>query len=314
MNILPVVLAGASILTKDNRNTEVDVNSATRALDETPVGILQYPSHLRNDNFYTIFRAYERTADFQRGRLAVSGKKNNPLGTVLLPLPPNLSTAYGVIYGEESIGAIASGISAATSAFETTLSPDESNYGEAFEAAAGSIVDSLTDGQGLSKDGAQALLKNVGIGLARELTPNSVFTGLNLAKNPYQAIVFQNPKFRTHSFSYNLFARDRQETEAIKDIIKLFKEYMLPEFPENTGLFFKYPKVFDIEYHVGGPKNEYVHRISTSALTDFNVSYHGEGTPSYFNDPEEPRPTSVKISMTFQELNIMTAEMARQGY
>jgi len=313
MSILPVVLAGASILTKDNRKNVVDVNSATNPLDKTPVGILQYPSHLREDNFYTIFRAYERTANFQRGRLAVSGQKGNPLAQILLPLPPNLSTSYGVVYGEEPIGAIASGISGATSAFNAALAADES-MDEAFDAAAGAIVDSVTDGKGLSADGALALLKNVGMGLAREITPNSVFTGLNLAKNPYQAIVFQNPKFRTHSFAYNLFARDRQETEAINDIIKIFKEYMLPEFPSNTGLFFKYPKVFDIEYHVGGSNNEYVHMISTSALTDFSVSYHGEGTPSYFNDPEKPRPTSVKISMTFQELNIMTAEMAREGY
>lgn len=314
MNILPVVLAGASILTKNNQNYEVvDANSPTAPLNKLPVGTLQYPGHLRDDNFYTIFRAYERTTDFQTGRLAVSGKKNNPLGTVILPLPPNLSTSYGVTYGEES-GVIASALSAATNDFLDAMEDTDENYEAAFKAAAGTVVDSLTDGQGMSVDGAQALLKNVGMGLARELTPNSVFTGLNLAKNPYQAIVFQNPKFRTHSFSYNLFARNRSETDSIRDIIKLFKEYMLPEFPENTGLFFKYPKVFDIEYHVGGPDNDYVHKISTSALTDFNVSYHGEGTPSYFDDPEKPRPTSVKISMTFQELNILTAEMARQGY
>jgi hypothetical protein len=317
MSILPTVLAGASIL----RTVDPGVSVTTGTDRSAPLWELEqkanpdtltYPGDIRRDDFYTIFRVYERTANFEKGRLNV-GNNNNKLGEILLPLPPNLGTAYSVDYGQESLGAFGSTIAGATEAAKPFIAVGD--YGGAAVEAAGKIGDAMLDGKELfSEEGFKALLKNAGLLAAREIIPNSVGVGLNIAKNPYQAVVFNSPKFRTHSFSYNLFARNRDESFTIQGIINLLKESMMPEFPTNTGLYLKYPKVFEIEYHAGNADNPFVHRISTSALTDFSIDYHGEGTPAYFDAELSPAPTSIKINMTFQELNFMTAEMVRMGY
>lgn len=319
-NLLPLALATANALKRKSAAAEfVDPNSPLGGLYRPPVGggpetDLQYPIDIRNDNFFTVFRAYERSVSFNSpGRLAVSGK-NDLWAEIVLPLPPNLGTTYSVDYGFDSLGATGSALAAATVASAQATRADTS-IGATVSAALGTLADVATDGVGLdSLEGWKNLAKNAGIAAGRQILPTGVETGLNIAKNPYQAVVFQSPKFRTHSFEYTLFARNKEETEVINTIITQFKMLMMPSFPDNTGLYFKYPKVFDIEYHAGLPNNRFLHRISTSALTDFSVSYHGEGTPSYFDDESEPRPTSMKISMTFQELNFLTQEMVIQGY
>lgn len=315
-NVLPLALAAANALkSREGVVAEfVDSSNPLGALQKSKsFGGLQYPSNIRDDNFYTIFRVYERFASFDTpGRLAISGT-GDLLGEMVLPLPPNLGTTYSVNYGTESLGAVSSSLSAATSAAKADFA--SSNYNAGLQKALGTLADVATDGAGLdSLEGWKNLAKNAGIAAARQILPTGVETGLNVAKNPYEAVVFQSPKFRTHSFEYTLFARNREESFIIQGMINKFKEAMMPSFPDNTGLYFKYPQVFDIEYHVGNSNNPFVHKISTSALTDFNVTYHGEGTPSYFDAELSPAPTSMKISMTFQELNFMTREMVVQGY
>jgi hypothetical protein len=124
-----------------------------------------------------------------------------------------------------------------------------------------------------------------------------------LAANPKKEQVFKNVDFRTFSFEYSFFPRNSDESNKIKDIIKMFKLHMHPEYKDSNGFLFIYPSEFDIFYYNNGKENMNLHRHTSCVLTDMNVNY----TPnSMFNAFENGMPTQINISLTFKELSILT--------
>ena len=296
-----------------------DSSSPLSKLQNSGSGSFQFPSEVQNEGFYTIFRVSERQANFNEGpngsnanRISVTGSVDNIESTIVLPLPPNLGTAYGVNYSGAEFGVFTSSLVGAGGAAQRALTKNPENISGAFNAAVDSVVggaiDSLKeDFVGALGDGLEKLVLLAGRSALDTSVGQAVGAGIGVAKNPYQAIVFQNPNFRTHSFSYNLFASDASESESIRQMIKVFKRSMFPSFA-GGGLFLRYPKVFDIEHVAGTSNNPFMFKVATSALTDFTVDYHGDGTPSYFERADNPAPTNIRINMTFQELTILTQE------
>lgn len=273
---------------------------------------LQYPLDDTTENFYTVFRIKERVVDLSNQSSLARGLKVQATertdAEIVLPLPPNLSTAYGADYTNTEFGF---GGQAFASILGTADSKGLEAAGkEVYDLTVGKVVDAFqaaeTTGGGVAKS-----LGVVG-GVIEDFAKRSaldfgpVSAGVGKANNPYQAIVYNNPEFRQHSFSYSLLARNKKESDQISEIIREFKKAMHPEFADG-GLVFKYPRVFEIEYVAGVRNNENIFRVGICALRSFSVDYHGEGTPSYF-DITNPAPTNVKINMSFQELNILTRE------
>jgi len=313
---------------------DTDASSPIKNLTKpTSISGYQFPSTIRDEQFYTIFRIGKREVEFERveftdieGQTQTQNRRlkssvGNKEAEIVLPLPPNLSTAYGATYTNSDLGvagaAAASAIDVAKNTQGSLLDKATAGGKELLDISLGGVVDAFNRGDGLLS-GAGGAISAFGEGLvkfaARSALNTPVGAGLGIANNPYEAIVYQNPEFRTHSFQYNLFARNYQESQTILNIIHQFKLAMHPEF-DSSGLFFNYPRVVDIEYVVGTEYNPFIHKISTSALTSFSVNYHGDGTPSYFNtEDENPAPTNVSINMSFQELNFHTRQDIEAKY
>ena len=265
---------------------------------------VNFPSNLTDESpFYTVFRIKEREVrpDYGSGRGITYAAQTTSLQTIKLPLPPNLSTTYGVNYNSTEFGVVGAAIG--------SLAGDIASRGagavaeSAIRGALNSIADAINDPIGSAKELGRDL-GSVAARLALESDiPGAVpiASAAGVALNPYQAVVFQSPNFRTHTFNYTLFAKNKQESDAIRGIIKRLKSAMLPNFVGTGGGFFSYPYIFEIGFVGAG---DYLFRIAPSALADFSVDYHGDGTPSYFGNSRAP--TNIKISMTFQELTILT--------
>ena len=231
---------------------------------------LIYPSDIANLGHLCVFRIRERVFDLQTFTTG-SADSTRSSQDIILPMPPDLSTQYGVSY----------------------------NSG----ASSGLIGAVFQKGTELANLDFSALGDLVARTLAENETAAAEATKLATGKaaNPYQAVFFQNPNLRTFSFNYKLFAKNQQESNNIREIIRAFKSAMLPTFDAGRTLF-NYPKVFEIEFR----HDEYLFEIGTSVLTSFDVKYHAQGTPSYFEGTKAP--TDVDISLSFQELNILTAD------
>lgn len=130
--------------------------------------------------------------------------------------------------------------------------------------------------------------------------------GAGVARNPHLATVFTGVDFKTHTFQYKLIAKNKAESDTIRDMIFSFKKAMAPNYTLGDHVF-QYPDQFDITLAAGN----YLFKFGRSVLTQFDVNYTGEGTPAFFE--ETGAPYSVTLNMSFQETEIVTKREVNQG-
>lgn len=127
--------------------------------------------------------------------------------------------------------------------------------------------------------------------------------------NPFKEVIFESVDFRSFAFKYKFLPKNKQESEAVRNIIKLFKFHMHPEMSAGK-LFFIYPSEFQITYYFGNSQNTYFHKFSPCALESMEVSYGGEQFSSF----ADGNPSEVNMTLTFRELDILTKKMIEDGY
>ncbi len=127
--------------------------------------------------------------------------------------------------------------------------------------------------------------------------------------NPFKEVIFESVDFRSFAFKYKFLPKNKIESEAVRNIIKLFKFHMHPEMSEGK-LFFIYPSEFQITYYFQNKQNNYFHKMAPCALESMEVSYGGEQFSSF----DDGNPTEVNMTLTFRELEILTKKMIDQGY
>lgn len=307
---------------KNGQLVKFDTNQLTKLEDDDrQIDLYAFPSDIERIDNWVAFRIH-RHKFFQR--------KDQPLvdalKTIFLPIPSNLSTQYDQNYSSESIGV--AGQLGAASGGEVI---------NAFESGtAKGLIDSLADkfksgqGQEIAKRaalyyGAQAIqeaapavgagfgsLAGVPVlgligGIAGGQFLKGAMGGQGKTLNPHMAVLYEGPNFRTHSFNYKFVPKNKLESEQLQSIISQFKYHSSPGFFENAS-FFDYPEQFDIDFKYP----EFLFNIGPSVLKSFEVNYHAEGAPLYFDSDGDKPPASVTISMQFQELFIIDKDGMEQ--
>mgnify|MGYP003337292359 FL=1 len=220
-------------------------------------------------------------------------------GHIFLPMTNNLSTDYHPTYSTPDLNMAAGSV----------LKPfDRALYGN------NDIESSAAVGAGLAGVGA-AILKGAGAGIEQKISAlgidnNAVGAALKVfggvAQNPHKIVLFTGVDFRDHTFSWKLSPRNREESNAIQNIIQMFTYYSHPELVAG-GLFFKYPEFFRIKFH----HPEYLFELRPSVCTGIRVNYHTNGIPSYIRDADGtgiPAPSEVELSVSFKETEIITKQ------
>jgi len=269
------------------------------------VANLYFPSNL--EKHYILFKVKKRQRTSK-----LTAPNTNVKTVIALPIPAALSTGYNAKYANMPIG---------------PAGREAQNI--AAQAEGGglqSVADLLTSESG--KESLRGAVKNVGAALAQEQLSTVIGAALGgvggavageaagqaltgtlqsagVARNPHLAVLFEGVDMRTHQFNYKLIPRSSVESLFLKDIIKEFKLAMAPEFIES-GHFFNYPDEFDIEF----PNGDFLFKIGTSVLVDFQVNYTAQDG-SLFH--QNGAPVAVSISMTFQELDIITKKQIEDG-
>ena len=175
-------------------------------------------------------------------------------------------------------------------------------------AAAGAIAGGAAGGLLGGENGATAGAA-IG-GVLAQATSRAIGTVGGLAANKYQTVTFEKPQLRQHQFSWNLIARNQKQATRIQRIIKKLKNHSSPKQEGSSSFgFFRYPELFALHFDGGSGNtkakgNENLFSISPSAMSSFNVDYHGTGRPLYSYTDKQP--LSVTISMTLQEVVVVT--------
>ena len=227
---------------------------------------------------------------------------------ILLPMPSNISDNNAVKYSDSSlnsiIGAAASGVIGIMESgakegdfvqkIKTAITKAENTASNVTTAAGG-----LSGIQGF----ATRKLASSAIGIiGGNITPSQLLartTGEIL--NPNLELLFNGPTLRTFRFQFKMVPRSNTEGEAIRKIIRAFKQYMAPRVEgasiENT--FLKTPSVFELTYKQGSRDHLYLHKFKQCFLESISVNYTGAGVYSTYDDGT---PVAMIMDLSFKEI------------
>lgn len=191
---------------------------------------------------------------------------NGVNASIALPMPPNLVDDQQLDYNAQNLKNVAAqGVSAATQALG---GPNMGNAG--------------------------AVLESVG-------TFASVFTGM--AVNPFLAMMFNGPRFKTHQFGWRFSPKNESETDELVKIINIFKAKALPTQTAG-GAIFTYPDVVLISLYPVNARNK-MYKFKPAVLTQVSVHHAPTGTPSFFATSNAP--VEVELKLQLSEISIWTS-------
>lgn len=215
-------------------------------------------------------------------------------GTIRLPMPSNLSTDYQPLYTSSDLDAMAGSI----------LKPfDRGLYGNTDIPTAAAVSGAVVGTIGTA---ATAGLAAAGVKLDGNTTAAALKVFGGIAQNPHKIVLFTGVDFRDHNFSWKLSPRNRNESNAIRQIIEMFKFYSHPEYV-GGGLFFKYPEFFRIKFR----HPSYLFELEPSVCTGIRINYHSTGNAAYIRDGDGggvPAPAEISLELSFKETEVITKQ------
>jgi len=149
----------------------------------------------------------------------------------------------------------------------------------------------------------QIVAKTAGLLLGTDLNADTVLARQGgTVLNPNAEMLFQGPALRDFTFKYRMIARNPDEGQMIRNIIRFLKLGMAPKFRSSTYL--KSPDVFSLEYRRGKDESgilDTVNRFSPGglALTSINTDY---APNSYWSAYQDSQPVEITMDLNFVEL------------
>ena len=146
--------------------------------------------------------------------------------------------------------------------------------------------------------GIAGLIPGVGA-VASTLQNASPYTGYFTGKipNPFLVMLYKQPNFKRFNFSWTLAPKNQQESQNLNDIVKEFKNNMLPSSEGNffgTSNQLKYPNVVTPSFQ---PNSKYLFNFKDCAIESVNVDYTGAGIPAFFKNSQAPAEIKLRISL-----------------
>ena len=234
------------------------------------------------------------------------------IGIVKMPIPNNLSFSNGVSWGDSKLNSVQaaaffsafSGITGAVG--DGNIIKGLDSVGKDLASILGEIKEgALKTGEpanlALSSFLAQFALGRAGINVdgAAALT-----RGTGAAINPNLELLFNGPKLRNFTFSFNFAPNDELDASIMRRIQKFFKMGMSPVRNSTNLVFLGSPNVFRIRYRTQEDtriKGLPMHKIC--ALTQCEINYAPDGVyQSYEDSAAGSSPVRTVMNMSFTEL------------
>ena len=244
-------------------------------------------------------------------RIKANGVIEDPIATILLPIPQSIQDSNGVKWGEDSLNPFAAAGLKATQGIMNSDSASEM-IKEARDAAL-ELGKNVYDNRNLSN-------LFFGSKVINALGGNTSFQGLisrttGQVLNPNLELLFNGVTLRSFSFDFDLSPRNKKEAGEITKIIRAFKQNMNAKGGGSSGnikggLFIGSPNIFQINYQTGTEDHKYLNQFKPMALLNMSVNYTGSGTYATYEDTS---PVHYKMNLQFQELDPIYAEDYKVG-
>ena len=251
--------------------------------------------------------------DFKKDRtgqdtlqLTTGSEKNSnqkAISTIQLPIPSNIGDTNQVNWGSgEGMNSL---YAYGARNISDVIKSGELGQGaiDAMKSIGSTAVKVLTQG------GAQDAIKSVFVSslvnsLGANTTPTSLLSrATGSVLNPNLELLFDGVNLRSFAFDFDFAPRNLEESNVVKQIIRIFKQSMSPKTGSNTsgaGLFIEAPNIFLLKYKTGSRDHPYLNKFKPCALTSMGMNYTGSGSYTTYADKT---PVHMKLNLSFTELN-----------
>ena len=218
---------------------------------------------------------------------------------IALYMPPSVSVQYGAEYEDTQIGA---GAAIGAAAFDDIMS------GQTLASTAGSALRKLGPevADGMIRMALGAIDMIPGLEGAMEV----VEMKRGYIRAPQMELAFKGIPKRSFSYDFKMIPKSAREADQIQKIIMAFKSNMLPRMVDGSVRRQTIPSTFNIQYMYQNNENTNLHKISTCVLESMDVTYGGDRYRTY----EEGVPVETALSLSFKEMDLITAERALEGF
>jgi hypothetical protein len=310
-----VVAAGED----ENGSTDTTVKpKGDLNISVSSVGLLRYPlanleaaENLGITYDYIKITAQEWTSSLQNSAPNTTASQRysqskGSLGTIILPMTNSMGSTNGVSWGESNANAIELALMGSINDFLGRVGDTGVNI-ENLQKLGGNLVQGakglIDEATGEGKNAAAALLAGYVVGNTSLATRAS-----GIVINPNMELLFQGPKLRTFSFTFQFAPRFKAEADVVRKIVKSFKMFSAPQIERTGAIFLKTPKIFQLDYiyngdggdTASGQTHPYLNKIKPCALTSVNVNYTPGGKYMTYADGGSMVQTTMTLS--FNEL------------
>ena len=259
---------------------------------ENQVNQVQFPSDLGNVGMLLMFKKYSYG---ERNSGTITSARANIQDSVFLSLPDALIDAQGIRVSATELGLVGNAVAIGTSALAS------GGISALVDAARGVGMKELAGA-------AASYFVNEAASAVAPAVMQGVEAGAGAKRNPFQALLFDGVDLRTFTFNWTFIPKSRAETNAINEIIRLFKYHSLPYYKDfkagnvSTGgrAFLSYPSVCL-------PLITGVDTLVMKAcmINRVDVDYAGGGELAFL---EGGNAAALKLSVTMQEMQMWTRE------
>ena len=258
--------------------------------------------------------AKTRGKSFTARTLALKGSQKATKVQISLYMPPSVEVSYKSDYADTEISSMAS---AGAGVIEAAIK-GKGGMGKliaAGKAAAG---------------GAAEVGTAAGLAAMDTLAPGAAAIAQISAgriQSSKMELLFKGVGRRSFNYTFSFIPKSAKESKSVDEIIYELKKAMLPEYTtgmagQNSDRTLTIPTTFGIEYYFtdgGGKRNNFLNKISTCYLTDLQVKYGGDRYKAYSasntsRGESGAPPQRTEISLTFNEIEIITTEDIEKGF
>ena len=215
------------------------------------------------------------------------GYTQRTLGSVFLPVPGSVVDNNNVDWSADEMDPAK--LALANAFFKNV---QEGGVEGLVDSAAG-LAEAVGENSGDVKTGVAAAL-------AKSATGGNILTRATGAViNPNMELLFKGPQLRTFSLSWKMSPRDYEESEMIKNIIRMFKQSMAVKRSESL-VFLKSPNTYKLRYLTArGRDHSFLPKVKECALTGCSINYTPDGN---YQTYENSSMVAYEMSLSFNEL------------
>lgn len=118
--------------------------------------------------------------------------------------------------------------------------------------------------------------------------------------NPRKSTIYSSPNLKQYSYAFKLIARDKSESDSIKEIVDTFRFFSYPDAANPEYGTYSMPELFEITFE----PDTYLFKTNDCVLTGMSVSYNGDNSPTFFEGTGAP--VEVDLQLQFQEVETDT--------